>query len=56
VTEDNSGLTRAEQLIDFLQDVALGKRAATEREVYEAKVELDQYLPDLPPMVNHCTQ
>jgi hypothetical protein len=43
-----SVLTRAEQLADFLQDVALGEREASEREVYEAKAELiDQCLPDL---------
>ena len=35
------------ELVDFLQDVALGKKKATMREVEAASKELDEYLPDL---------
>jgi hypothetical protein len=42
-------LSRAEFLVEFLQDVALGKRTATARDVNEAKDELDKYLPDPEP-------
>jgi hypothetical protein len=34
------------ELVDFLQDVALGKRAATEEEIEEAQKELGELLPD----------
>jgi hypothetical protein len=37
---------RAEELVDFLQDVALGKREATTNECEEAMAELDKYLPE----------
>jgi len=40
-------VTRARELVAFLQDVALGKRAATAAEVEAAAKELDDYLPDL---------
>jgi hypothetical protein len=39
-------LSRPEELVEFLQDVGLGKRKATEREVEVACKELDQYLPE----------
>ncbi|MGO8854399.1 MAG: hypothetical protein ACLQO1_01625 [Steroidobacteraceae bacterium] len=37
---------RAEELTDFLQDYALGKRDATEQEVEAAQKELDELLSD----------
>lgn len=46
VNEQNSqDLLRAEELIDFLQEVALGKRTATDDEVNQATKELDEFLP-----------
>jgi hypothetical protein len=42
-------VSRARELVAFLQDVALGKRAATAAEVEAAARELDDYLPDLDP-------
>lgn len=39
-------LERAEQLVDFLQAVALGEREATEDEVAKATEELGKLLPD----------
>ena len=38
--------SRAEELLDFLQDVALGKRKASEREIGDAIKELRAHLPD----------
>lgn len=38
--------SRADELIDFLQDVGLGKRDATEQEVEDAQKELDNLLLD----------
>ncbi|MGB7603213.1 MAG: hypothetical protein WBM24_23120 [Candidatus Sulfotelmatobacter sp.] len=37
---------RASELVDFLQDVALGKRKATDAEVDQAQKEFDKLLPD----------
>lgn len=42
-------LARALGLVEFLQDVALGERKATEAQVAKASAELDELLPDLPP-------
>jgi hypothetical protein len=42
-----TGRARAEELVDFLQDVALGKRQATDKEIEDATKELDKYLPGL---------
>ena len=39
-------MTRAEELIDFLQAVAFGERAPTEDEIEHASAELDELLPD----------
>jgi hypothetical protein len=39
-------LSRAEELGDLLQDVALGKKTATDDEVTQATKELDELLPD----------
>lgn len=39
---------RTAELVDFLQDVTLGKREATDGEVDAASEELDRYLPALP--------
>lgn len=39
-------VTQAAELVDFLQDVALGKRKASMREVNRAAKELSKYLPD----------
>jgi len=39
-------LFRSEELLDFLQDVALGKRKASEREIGDAIKELRAHLPD----------
>ena len=39
---------RAEELVEFVQDVALGKKKATEKEINDAMAELSKYLPDLP--------
>jgi hypothetical protein len=41
--------SRAGELVDFLQDVALGKRYATAAEVSDATKELHKLLPDLLP-------
>jgi hypothetical protein len=38
--------SRADELVDFLQDVALGKRKATEQQIDDAQEELNQLLPD----------
>ena len=42
-------MTRAEELIDFLQAVAIGERQATEAEIEQASAELDKLLADLEP-------
>jgi hypothetical protein len=39
--------SRAHELVAFLQDVALGKRTASARDVDAAAKELGEYLPDL---------
>lgn len=41
-------MSRAEELADYLEAVALGEREATDAEVDEAISELDKLLPDLP--------
>lgn len=41
-----SDKARAEELVDFIQDVALGKRKATAKETEDAMAELNKYLPD----------
>jgi hypothetical protein len=41
--------SRASELVDFLQDVALGKIEAGDPEVTAAAEELSKYLPDLDP-------
>jgi hypothetical protein len=38
---------RAEELVDFIQNVALGKKKATAEETDKAIDELRKYLPDL---------
>jgi len=40
---------RVRELVRFMQDVALGRRTATAREVNRACAQLDRYLPDWVP-------
>lgn len=47
--EEEVAASRAQELVDFLQDVALGKRKATEQEITEAAEKLEQYLRDAEP-------
>jgi len=41
----HTGIARAEQLIDLLQEFALGERVCTKAEVERALAELDELLP-----------
>ena len=47
LTDENK---RAEYLIEHLQGFALGERVLTDEEVDTMTAELDQLLPDLPPV------
>jgi hypothetical protein len=40
---------RVREAVRFMQDVALGRRSATTREVNRACEQLDRYLPDFAP-------
>ena len=44
-----TAVARAEELIDFLQAVAIGERHPTGAEIEQASAELDKLLPDLEP-------
>lgn len=44
-----SAVTRAAELAEFLEAVALGERPATDAQIAQAEAELDELLPDVEP-------